>query len=95
MAGARTRTPVLENLRRPVIRRDQDVGKRFVVAQQHVKARPQALDQIGFEQQRLGLGAGDDEFECSRGRDHARDAGSRPAGAHKRESVLMFFALPT
>ena len=56
-------------------RGDQDVGKRLVVAQQHVEARPQALDQIGFEQQRLGLGRGGDEFHRRGRRDHALDPG--------------------
>ena len=49
-----------------MIGRDQNIGKRFVVAQQHVEARPQPLDHVRFEQQRLGLGAGDDEFERAR-----------------------------
>ena len=58
-----------------MIGRDQDIGERFVVAQQHIEARPQTLDQIGFEQQRFGLGAGNDEFERAGRRDHALDAG--------------------
>ena len=53
---------------------DQDVGKRFVVAQLHVEARPQLLDEVGFQQQRLGLGRGRDELHGHRGRDHAQDA---------------------
>jgi hypothetical protein len=73
MALPRPRTAMLENLRRPVIRGDQDIGKRFVVAQQHVEARPQALDQIGLEQQRLGLGRRGDELHRHRRRDHPRD----------------------
>ena len=72
---------MLENLRRPVIRRDHDIGKRFVVAQHHIEARPQPLDEVGLEQQRLGLGAGDDEFERARRRDHALDAGVEPGRA--------------
>jgi hypothetical protein len=36
-------------------------GKRFVVAQQHVVRRAEALDQLRFEQQRLGLGVGGDD----------------------------------
>ena len=75
MARPRARPAMLEDLRGPVIGRDQDVGKRLVVAQQHVEARTQPLDQIGFEQQRLGLGAGNDEFERAGRRDHALDAG--------------------
>ena len=58
-----------------MIRGDQDIGKRFVVAQRDIEARPQPLDQVGFEQQRLGLGAGDDEFQRAGLRDHALDAG--------------------
>ena len=74
VALARARAAMLEDLRRPVIRRDEDVGKRLVVAQQHVEARPQPLDQVGLEQQRLGLGRGRDEFDRRGRRDHARDA---------------------
>ena len=36
----------------------QNVGKAFVVAEQHVVAGGQALDQVGFEQQRFGFGMG-------------------------------------
>ena len=75
MAGPRARAAMLEDLRRPVIRGDQDIGKRLVVAQHHVEARPQPLDEVGFEQQRLGLGAGDDEFQRAGRGDHAFDAG--------------------
>jgi len=52
---------------------NENVGKRLVVAQQHVEAGTQPLDQIGFEQQRLGLGGGRDEFERGGRRDHALD----------------------
>ena len=65
---------MLENLRRPVIAGDQDVGKRFVVAQLHVEARPQLLDQIGFQQQRFGLGRGGDDLDGDGRGDHAQDA---------------------
>ncbi len=73
LAGARA--AMLEDLRRPVVGGDQDMGKRLVVAQQHVEARAQALDQVGFEQKRLGLGRGRDELERRGRRDHAFDAG--------------------
>ena len=63
---------MLQDLRRPVVAGDQDIGKRLVVAQQHVEARPQLLDQIGFEQQRLGLGGGGDDLDRDRRGDHAR-----------------------
>src|SRR5262249_28794742 len=65
---------VLEDLRRPVVAGDQYIRERLVVAQQHVEARPQPLDQVGFEQQRLGLGRGRDEFERGGRRNHALDA---------------------
>ena len=39
----------------------QDEGKAFVVAQQHVVRRAKALDQLRLEQQRLGLGPGRDD----------------------------------
>ena len=73
-ALSRARAAVLEDLRRPMVRGDDDVGKRLVVAQQHVEARAQPLDQIGFEQQRLGLGRGGDEF-------HRRGRGNHPFDA--------------
>ncbi len=81
MPGTAVRPAVLEDLRRPVIGGDQDIGKRLVVAEQHIEARPQPLDQVGLEQQRLGFGRGRHEFERRGGRDHAFDArviGGRP-----------------
>ena len=72
--GPRLRAAMLEDLRRPVIARYQDIGKRFVVAQLHVEARTQLLDQIGFQQQRLGFGRGRDDLDVHGGRDHAQDA---------------------
>ena len=65
---------MLQDLRRPVIRRDQDVWKGFVITEQHIKSWPQALDQIGFEQQRFGLGLCGHELQGRRRRDHAGDA---------------------
>ena len=53
---------------------DEDIGKRFVVAQQHVEARPQPFDQIGFEQEGFGLGRGRNELERRSRGDHALDA---------------------
>src|ERR1700687_1408112 len=52
--GPRLRAAMFEYLRRPMIARDQNIGKRLVVAQLHVEARTQLLDQVGLEQQRLG-----------------------------------------
>ena len=73
-AFARARAAMLEDLRRPVVAGDQDIGERLVVAQQHVEARPQPLDQVGFEQQRLGLGRGRDELDRGGRGDHPLDA---------------------
>ena len=87
----RLRAAMLQDLRRPVIAGDQDVGKRLVVAQQHVEARPQLLDQIGFEQQRLGLGGGRDDLDRSPSRrssaqsaSHGRSAAHRTPAASSR-----------
>ena len=74
----RARAAMLEDLRRPVVGRDQDERKRLVVAQQHVEARPKPLDQVGFEQERFGLGLGGDEFHRHRARDHAHDTAVVP-----------------
>ncbi|MGY4422616.1 hypothetical protein ACVWY2_005065 [Bradyrhizobium sp. JR6.1] len=73
-SGPRLRAAMLENLRRPMVAGDQNIGKRLVVAQLHIEARPELLDQIGFEQQRLGLGHGRDDLDMRGRRDHAQDA---------------------
>ena len=52
---------MLDELRRRVVAGDQDIGEALVVAQQHVEARLQLLDEIGFQQQRLGFGLRRDE----------------------------------
>ena len=83
LAGPRLRAAMLEDLRRPVIAGDQNIGKRLVVAQLHVEAGPQLLDQIGLEQQRLGLGRGRHDLDRHGGGDHAQDAG-RLDRAHPR-----------
>ncbi len=75
---------MLEDRRGAVVAGDQDIGKRLVVAQQHVKARPQALDQIGFQQQRLGLGARRDELHVRRLAHHLGDA----VGMHAAQRIV-------
>jgi hypothetical protein len=40
-----------------------DIGKALVVAQDDVEARPVFLDQVVFQQQRLGLGLGDRDLD--------------------------------
>jgi len=69
---------MLHQPRRGVAAGDQDVGKTLVVAQQHVVARLELLDEIGFEQQRLGLGLGGDEHHRAGLGDHAGDADRLP-----------------
>ncbi len=65
---------MLGELGEGVVLGDQDVGKRLVVAQDHIVARLQLLDEIGLEEKRLGLGRGGDEFHGGGERDHRRDA---------------------
>ncbi len=65
---------VFQHLREFMIAGQQDMREGFVVPHQHVVARLQPLDQIGFEQQRVGFGRRRDEFHLGRRRDHAGDA---------------------
>ena len=71
VALARAGAAMLGDLRGGVIAGDQDIGERFVVAQQHVVARHQPLDQIDLQQQRLDLGIGGHDLELRRLRHHA------------------------
>jgi hypothetical protein len=74
-SGPALRAAMFQDLRRPMVPGDQDIGKRLVVAQLHVEARPKLLDEVGFQQQRFGLGIGRDDLHGHRGGDHAQDAG--------------------
>ena len=69
---------VLGELRPFGVAADDDVGERLVVAQQHVEARLEALDQVVLEQQGLGLAAGDRELHGLGARDHAQQAVVEP-----------------
>ncbi len=75
-----------------LVLRDEDVGEGLVVAQQHVVARLELLDQVRLEQQRLGLGARGHELHRRRIDDHAGDAVrmrvAAGVGAHARFQVL-------
>ena len=79
LVGRIAHAAVLGELRPFGILADDDIGKRLVVAQQHVEARPEALDQVVLEQQRLGLAAGDRELHGP-GRRHHADQARRQAG---------------
>ena len=47
---------MLQQLREGMVLAQQDVGKALVVAIADIVARLQPLDQVGFQQQRFGLG---------------------------------------
>ena len=68
------RAAVLQDLRIVVIGAQKDVGEALVVAEQNIVTRLQPLDQVRFEQQRLGLRRRLDEDHRARFRDHAQDA---------------------
>ena len=70
---------MLQNLRRPVIACQQDVGKRFVVAQLNVEAWAKLLDQVRFQQQRFGLGRRGNNLHHDRLGNHSLNA-DRVAG---------------
>lgn len=65
---------MLENAGSAVIRGDDNIGKTLVVAQQHVEARPQSLDQVCFKQQRFGFCMRTHEFHGNGFTNHAGDA---------------------
>ncbi len=71
--GARSlaRAAVLHDAREVVPFAQQDEGEAFVVAQQHVVGRAEALDELRFQQQRLGFGIGGDDLHAARLADHA------------------------
>ena len=69
---------VLADLGIGVIFCNQDVRKAFVVAQQHIVDWLELLDQILFQQQRLGFGARGQEHHRPCFRDHPRDARRMP-----------------
>jgi hypothetical protein len=64
----------MEGDARPVLVGQQYVGVALVVAQQHVVARRQRLDQLVFQQQRFGLGAGDGDVHPRHLRQHRQRA---------------------
>ncbi len=73
---------------------EKNIGKRFVVAHQHIEARLHLLDVIGLEQQRLGLGRGRDEDHRGGQCDHPRDAVRMAGRAHiARDALAHAFRL--
>ena len=63
-----------QQLREGMILAQQDVGKALVVAIGNIVARLQPLDQVGFQQQGIGLAGGGDEQHLGRFGDHVADA---------------------
>ena len=61
---------MLGDLRKRVILGQHQPRIGFVVPQDDVEARPKALDEVGLEQQRLGLGVGGDDLHRDRLRHH-------------------------
>jgi hypothetical protein len=68
------RAAVFLDLRPGVAAGDQDIRERLVVPHGDVVARPQALDQVALEQQRLDLGVGRHDHERRGLGDHAAQA---------------------
>ena len=67
------RAPMLLDLREGMGTADQDIGEALVIAQQNVVARLQLLDQVLFQQQRLGFRARGQEHHLGRFADHPGD----------------------
>ena len=80
---------MLHDRRRLVVLRNQDVGKGLVVAQQHVEARAEALDEVGLEQQRFRLGARAHEVHRHGGADHAGDAAALAGEPRVADDALL------
>ena len=68
---------------------DENIGEALVVAQRHVVAGLELLDEIGLEQQRLGVRFGGDEHHRSGLGDHARDPGRLALGRHIGGDALL------
>ena len=69
---------VLEHPRKSVVAGDQNHRKRLVVAQEDIVAGRVSLDQIGFQQERFGLGVGGEELHRSRACHHAANSIGKP-----------------
>jgi hypothetical protein len=68
---------------------DMDVGIALVVAQQHVVARPQRLDQLVLQHQRLALAARHGHFDGRDLRNHRRQARLARAAAEVARHPLL------
>ena len=88
-------TEGLEHPRVLLVQCDADIRVALVVTEQNVVAGLVALDEIGLEQQRLGLASNDGVLEVGDVRDHRRDLGDRdrPAAEIALQSVAEFLRL--
>lgn len=71
IALSRACTSIFEQARSLMIAAQKDVWKALVVANQDIKAWPQPLDEIGFQQQCFSFGMCGDELHVGSFRDHA------------------------
>ena len=71
---------MLGDLRKRVVLRQHQPGVGFVVAQDDVEARLEALDDVCLKQQRLGLGVGGDDLHRRGFGDHAPQALGQAGG---------------
>ncbi len=74
------RAAMFADLRKGVVGGDLDVGEALVVAQKHVVARLELLDQVLLQQQRLGLALRGQEHHRAGGGDHSPYACVMPGG---------------
>src|SRR5262245_3870426 len=65
----------LENARELLVDRELQMRVGLVILEHHIVARPVALDQVRFEDQGLGFGVGDYEFEIDNARDQLQRLG--------------------
>ena len=72
------RAAVLLDARKLMVLAQHDEREAFVVAQKHVVSGPEALDQLRFEQQRLGLGPRRDDRHRPGLRNHPLQALRQP-----------------
>ena len=89
VAGQTARAAMLDEPRRRMSGADQDIGEALVVAQRDIVAGLELLDEIGLEQQRLGVRRGGDEHHRMGLRHHARDAARLALGRHIGGDALL------
>ena len=74
------RAAVLADLRKGMLEAQHDLGKGLVVAQQHIVARLELLDEVLLQKQRLGFRPGGEEHHRGGLGDHPRNPGAVASG---------------